>query len=335
MRLLFLYLLSVLFCFNSSAQKKNKDEFNYSGFYKKQLPLKIPGQKNPGFKESDHIQVIDWRADTTAVGFQSRVYYTIADIKTSFKNQLLSLINFDSDPDFSGSKVVVCLDQIWVTHHLAEEDNEWTPGIIWKIDCFKKNKENQFTYLCSLDTAIETESAKFSPFDLVPVCLQLSAEKIKAALHKPAPSAQYSDPGQFKYHFDKIPILNAAQKNKGLYMTYEQFLDNSPSAADFEIDKNKLTDGLFVRNSKGTFELVRNIWGYCDGENMFIKSGEKYFQLSQVNNTFYFIGAKHIRKSVHNDLGTDLFNPAAKRKLTKFSLPSFPFQLDITNGDIY
>ncbi len=334
MRIFFLYLLTFIFYFHSFSQNKNTDEFNFSKFYKKQLSLKTSGKKDLAVIASDNIQVLDCRTDTTSIGFQRKDYFTIYDIKTVFKNQLLSLIDFKKDSNLSGSQVVVCLEKIWVTHHLTEVDNEWKPGIIWKIDCFRK-ADNIFTYLCGLDTTMETKDARYSPFDLVPLCLQLSADKIELSLHQPARPDQYADLNQFKYHFEDIPILRDVRKKKGLYMNYEQFLNNTPSAADFEVEKDKLTDGLFVINSKGAYELVRNIWGYCDGQNMFIKSAEKYFQLCKVNNTFYFNGAKHIKKTIHSDFGTDAFNPSVYRKITKYSLPSYPFQLDISNGDFY
>ena len=218
-----------------------------------------------------------------------------------------------------------------------QTNRDWKDEITWKVNCFKRVKD-KFTYLCQLDTIIENNNRRFRASDLIPLCLQLSAEKIKSVLVQPGKPETYLDLQQFKNPFDDIPILNDVQKKKGLYMTYEQFLNNAPSTANFEIKKDKLTDALFVINSSGTYELTRKVWGYCDGENMFIKSGEKYFQLCRVNNTFYFYGAKKIRKSVFNDPGTaSLLNLATNtnRKITKYSLPYFAFQLDITDGNFY
>ena len=334
MRFFFLYLLTSFFYFHSIAQNKKTDEFNFSKFHKKQFSLKKSGKVDFAIANSDYIQIMDWRADSSAIGFQGNNYFTIEDIRRNFKSQLLSLIDFKNDPNFATSQVIVCLKKIWVTYHLTEVDNKWKSGILWKVECFKK-LGNTFSYLCDLDTTIENQNPRLRPFDLVNLCLQLSAEKIEFALHQTAQTTQHANLNQFKYHFDDISILQNVEKKKGLYMNYEQFLNNTPSPAEFEVEKDKLTDGLFVINSRGAYELVRNIWGYCDGQNIFIKSGEKYYPLCKVNHTFYFYGAKHVKKSIHNDPGTDAFNPAVYRKITKFSLPSSPFQLDIINGDVY
>lgn len=337
MRFLIFHLLTVLSFLPSFSQNKKADEFNFSKFDKKHLSIKTSGKIDFAAMKPDNIEVLDWRPDTTSIGFQRNNYLTVPDIKTTFKNNLLSLIDFKKDSNLDGSKVIVCLNKLWITHHLTLANNNWKSGIIWKAGCFKKVGGN-FTRLCDLDTIIENDNAKFSAQDLILLCLRSSAEKINSALHQPGRSDQFADLNSFKDDFTKIPILLDDQKKKGLYMTYEQFLKNTPSTADFEIEKNKFSDGLFVINSSGANELVRNVWGYCDGQNMYIKSGEKYFQLCRVNNTFYIYGAKNLKKVVYNDIGTaSLLNLATNtnRKITSFYISHLPFQLDITNGNLY
>ena len=262
----------------------------------------------------------------------------IPHLKIALENQLLFLIDFKRDSNPAGSKLLVCLHKLWLTQHLTEANDGWKSGIIWKVDCFQKVGE-KFSYLCALDTAIEGgKNIRFNAGELIPLCLQLSAEKIESALNRQDNPYQSGDLNQFKKHFNDIPILNDIQKKKGLYLTYQQFLNNTPAVAEFEIERDKLTDALFAHNSKGSYELIRNVWGYCDGYNMYIKSGEKYFQLCRVDNTFYFYGAEDIRKSAYSDPGTaSLLNVAtnSNRKITKYYLSYYPFQLDIESGNFY
>lgn len=337
MRFSFFFLLTSFSFLNSFSQNKKPDEFTFSKFHKKQLSIKTSGKPDLNVTTAGNIEILDWRADSTSIGFQGKVYFTIADIRTFFKNQLLSLIDFKKESNLAEDKVVVCLNKLWVTQNLMQTHNDWKEEIIWKVNCFKRVND-KFTYICQLDTIIENNNPRFRTHDLISLCLQLSAEKIKSALEQPGKPEPYTDLQQVKYHFDDIPILNDIQKKKGLYMTYEQFLNNAPDDADFEIERDKLTDALFVINSSGTYELIRNVWGYCDGQNMYIKSGEKYFQLCRVNNTFYFYGAKNIKKSVRSDPGTaSLLNLATNtdRKITKYYLPYYAFQLDLTDGNFY
>ncbi len=315
------------------------DEFNFSKFHEKSLSIQRPGISCCALMPFDNIQVLDWRPDTTCIGFEKQAYYTIPNISTQIKNYLLKLIDLKRDSNLVADHVVVCLKKLWITQYLKFTDGYWKGGIIWKVDCFKKEND-KITYLCQVDTIIEKLNGKFQQDapNLISVSLQVTAEKIYSAFHTPGKPGQFVDVNQFKNSFNNIPILIDQQKKKGLYMTYKQFLNNTPSTEHFEVKKDKYTDALYTINSTGAYQLERNLWGYCDGQNMYVKSGEKYFQLYRVNNTFYIYGSKNIEKYVEIDPGTaSLLNLATNsgRKITIYTISSSPYQLDITNGYIY
>ena len=337
MRFLIFYLLSFLSILPSFSQNKKTGEFSFSNFNKKKLSIKTPGKIDFAAMHADNIEVLDWRPDTVSIGFERKNYLTIPDIRTVFKNNLQSFIDFKQDSNSAGSKVIVCLHKLWLTQHLVQMNTYWKSGIMWKVDCFKK-VSGTLTRLCQLDTVIENNYGSFSAAELVLLCLKESAQKINSALRQAGTSNQFVDLNRFKDKITNLPVLQDEQKKRGLYITYDQFLTNTPSNVEFEVEKNKLTDGVFVVNPSGTNELVRNIWGYCDGQKRYVKSGEKYFELCRVNNTFYIYGAKNINRVVSSDPGTaSLFNLATNtnRRITTFYLSYLPFQLDITSGNIY
>ena len=259
MRFLIFYLLTFLSFLPSFSQNKKTDEFSFSNFNKKKLSIKTSGKINFAAMQADNIEVLDWRPDTVSIGFERKNYLTIPDIRTAFKNNLQSLIDFKQDSNSAGSKVIVCLHKLWLTQHLVHVNNYWKSGIIWKVDCFKQ-VSGTFTRLCQLDTIIENNYGSFSPRDLILLCLKESAQKINSALRQSGTTDQFVDLNLLKDEITNLPVLQDEQKKRGLYRTYDQFLTNTPSNVDFEIEKDKLTDGLFVVNSGGTNELVRNIW---------------------------------------------------------------------------
>ena len=75
---------------------------------------------------------------------------------------------------------------------------------------------------------------------------------------------------------DKIKIYNSKTLTKGLYKSYSEYLNNSPSIVeDFilkPIKKHK-SDTTFER---ANFELINtkneyeDIWGFCDGNNIYV-----------------------------------------------------------------
>lgn len=336
-RFLFIYLLTSFSFLNSFSQKKNPDVFSFSKYHKRKLS--IGNSKSPVKydRQMRNLTVLDWREDTT-VGFMGNDYFVIPGIENSIKNKLLLEDEFKSGSRLASAKIILCLKKLWIARHLTEENNHWQGGIIWKADCFEKVNDT-FVYLSGVDTVIKGSSnTRFIAKKLIPFCLQLTTSKIKSAIEDPGKKKAYVDINQFRINYHKIPVLQKGQKKKGLYLTYEQFLNDTPTPADFEVERDKLSDAMFVKNSKGNYELVRNLWGYCDGENRYIKSGEKYFQLCRYNNTFYFYGAKYIQKFVSEDIGTaSVLNVVTNtnRKITKYTLNYYPFQLEISDGKFY
>ena len=140
MRFFFLYLLTSIFYFHTFSQNKKTEEFNFSNFHKKELSIKTSGKKDFAAMIPGNIQVLDWRADSNSIGFRGKDYFTIADIRSAFKNQLLSLIDFKKDSNLAEDKVVVCINKLWITQNLMQTNRDWKDEIIWKVNCFKRVK---------------------------------------------------------------------------------------------------------------------------------------------------------------------------------------------------
>lgn len=127
------------------------------------------------------------------------------------------------------------------------------------------------------------------------------------------------------YNYNDIEILNTNTYNKGLYFTYEGFIKNNPSKKDVFFKENtefdwaadllsKFWEDLFVYDSLGNKTRVKGlIWGYCDGESVFIYYKGRYSK-------FMIFGRYCV------------FNWRMERD---FSYMEEDFILDILSGDIY
>ncbi len=335
-----IFLLSTFFVATISfSQKKNLQIFSFSNF--REITVHFPKtylQKSSTSKQ-DNIHVLDWRADSTSIGFYGANYLTATDLCGQITNYLAPLLNLPGMGTSANNEIFVCIRKLWTMPHFTSVKGRWTAGIVWKADCFKK-EDGRFTYLCSSDTTIKMMLKKWKTDvpDLMSICLNELGEKMNLALNDPTNSNATPDMNEYRFPFKNIPILNDSIKRKGLYMTYKQFLQNTPSNVEFELEKGKLTDALRAVDATGNYQLVRNLWGFCDGKNMFIKSGEKYYPLSRVNNTFYFFGSRQLQKNVYNDpLTASLLNVSTgtNRKITVYSLSESAYQLDIANGNFY
>lgn len=131
---------------------------------------------------------------------------------------------------------------------------------------------------------------------------------------------------------------------KGIYLTFDDFLNNKLYKKDFTVEFGSLTDELYItENGKQT--ILEKFWGFCDGKKNYIKLGYNFSQLFKESNTYELWGSKSInqkfvqykptgggspaRTGLEGALGSALFN----RKKT--SVKNKPLQLNMEKGDVY
>lgn len=135
-----------------------------------------------------------------------------------------------------------------------------------------------------------------------------------------------------------LPALNTSPV-KGIFYTFNDFKQNTPSTEDFTIDRGKKGDFLYLRNAKQEEILQKDIWGYCDGEYSYIYSAGNFFKLHRTGNGFTLYGAKELT-------GDKRWNPTAapvqgggvyvgSSPKTVYILEKKLFQLDMESGKIY
>lgn len=110
-----------------------------------------------------------------------------------------------------------------------------------------------------------------------------------------------------------LPVLTAAKINKGVFINFKEFAENSPSVTDYEVDKNNM---LLIKSAPSESHYY---WAYCDEEGLHISTSSKT-NLIRVGNTFEFFIIDGIY--VGNDV-TGLYNVYRPR------------QIDMETGDIY
>ncbi len=146
----------------------------------------------------------------------------------------------------------------------------------------------------------------------------------------------------------KITALNLSNFNKGVYANFEEFKNNRPSIKNYEIRKTKKFDVMVLKDDNGNEYITRKVWGFSDGDNVYIKSINTYFILYRYNNNFYCYGAKSRTEERNSPLpGTQLGNFAdaidvyrpypffSIRDSKKSILVLKLMQLDLDNGIIY
>ena len=75
---------------------------------------------------------------------------------------------------------------------------------------------------------------------------------------------------QFNQSRFASPIDSNPNLTRGVYASFEEFRNNTPSIQNFEIKTDNANLLLYIRESNGKSYYSHDAWGYCDGENIFI-----------------------------------------------------------------
>ena len=89
------------------------------------------------------------------------------------------------------------------------------------------------------------------------------------------------------------PILSAEKPQAGIYMTFDEFINNKPSFTKYEMKSDKLSASLYSVSPAGEATLQTKAFGYCDGSIIWLNIANDYYPLIRRQNTFEYIGDYH------------------------------------------
>jgi len=131
---------------------------------------------------------------------------------------------------------------------------------------------------------------------------------------------------------------------KGVYLSFDEFKSGHPSCTDYEVRFESLADIIYVKEADGVVYPKRNVWGFSDGETVFIRMGSNFFPLYNQEKTWEFYGTaatefRAPRMPVIPGAGLPLM--IASAGIAEFSqyekrlINLRAFQVDIENGKFY
>jgi hypothetical protein len=96
------------------------------------------------------------------------------------------------------------------------------------------------------------------------------------------------------------PILTDSATKKGIYRSFLDFRNNQPlSVQNLLVEKvtresrnlrNIYEVRPFLTEPDGSKKLLKNVWGFSDGENVYVHFNKDYFLMDRDGNTFSFYG---------------------------------------------
>lgn len=307
-----------------------------------------------------YIEMVDVRHDTSKLGFHRPKFSNKAEVFTTDSGLHVgmgSYLNryYSNNLDKNSSKhLLVCLKKFWLSDfdrseiENADENNDRSFLYI-KTELYLQSGEQYFP-VQRLDTIFITKRlAKYSAVDFMQEAMKYAVEKMRAVDFTAITKKRSVD----RRRLDSFNVANIStvfetdQLIRGVYLSFEEFRNNRPSYKEFDIKFEKLTDILYVKESDGKFYVKRNVWGFYNGKNLFIRMGLNYFPLFRHQQTLEFFGSNNLQKrtiSVPHFMG-NTFVPmryaaalAAVNSSTKVNSKIArirPFQIDMETGQFY
>jgi len=350
----------------SNLFSQGKDDF-----YKGKLPFKyldITGKSYTGASKLlfTDFEVMDARADTGKIGYFSGHFNKVykLGLEKGVKEDIGAFLFGYYKPVLTdnGCSVLIVIRKLWFSQydslvHVKTSDVLITDrvGLLrLKLEFYLK-KAGDYYPLYRFDSSINMVIDPGRLFSEATWNNELTIPNVAATLANGIISATgklfEKDPGKivekerkltliditrFSTRPFDVPVLSAVKYKKGIYLSFANFQQNQPGNDYVSVDMDKYGDVLFVKDEKGNEYPTNKVWGYCDGENLFITSGRNFFKLIRTQNSFEFYGIKNIRERFNYKY--TYTNPNGEsptmlhKKKPKMNL--FPYQVDMETGEV-
>jgi hypothetical protein len=265
--------------------------------------LALPGRH---FYVSD---IIDARISKNNIGWVQRGLANArvgANLAKGFKPELTDFFNRNLPAQANLQPVIVKVLKFQVSEHTSAASESAKAEVA--ID-FIYHKDNTYYHLFrgigvakryGLDvTAGHDDNIKAA----IEQCLkQFSRESIEQYMAQAKPSTWQEISKDFLATLEThdYPILTDSTTKKGIYQTFLDFRNNQPLAAQNLVIEKVSRESKHLRNiyevkpylqeADGSKKPLKNVWGFSDGENVYVQYNKDYFLMDRQGNTFTFYG---------------------------------------------
>lgn len=340
----------------SLAQTKVSTELSPSNKsrYKVIYPVPVSNDHHLSFPFSA-IEIRDIRPDTTKLGF-----YRSTKDKRSYKyrfatNTANELTAFLTDhfrnnlTPGSNGRLVIYIKKLWLSEfdstelslHNTRIRNAW---LYLKAEIYLQSNDVYYP-IYRFDSVVYTRknnhytSGGFVTSTLLESLHALGNMDFTKVTNKRR--LNQADVDAFNSLYVATPAI--PKPAKGVYLSYHEFKNSQPSCTDFEVRLESLADVVYVKED-GRYYPKKNVWGFSDGENIFIRMGANFFPLYHQQKTWEFYGTAAMEMRgprMPIILGAGLPLAIASAGAAEFSqyekrlMNLRAFQVDVENGKFY
>lgn len=290
-------------------EKLKKDKFNSAKFKDYEVEINKKRFDNMEFVYPVEYSFIDARADKSKLGF----------IRAGDGNDFLNMVFPKEANEYINSRVsgaskasvsdpkklLIVIRHFWLCQVMVKAeavkrmllDSKGYLSYCYFSGDFYLENNGQVQYLGKIDTVHHFHRWMGNVAnDLVNNTLEAAMDVGDSLAAHAKPTASFSSQqwkdsllDQFNYQ-----ILKAGSPRRGIYMKYEDFLNDQPLDDEFELKEYKRKE--YLQAKKTDTSLTNKAWGYSDGKNVFKHLNEDYYMMIRVQNTFEVAGPRIITR---------------------------------------
>jgi hypothetical protein len=325
------------------------------------LRLRPEAQPSLALTGTSSLLVLDARSDSFALGFTEKgtfwattrrivPEFGLAEMAQQYMHSLLLPV------DTAGSSpILLCIRRLWLSEEEIDEDSRPSYDFISgrriqfnKTICtarleFYRQRGASYCPLIRVDTTIcgsqslREGAGVYLQWILAEALSRLSAEADLSGKHRHLLSI--AEIQQFNGQPYQVPILADSNYPRGVFLTFDEFRNNAPSIRDFQVNRTRHgeVDVVYIRSADNQFRATRDLFGYSDGKQLFLRYGNTYCPLKKIQESFYFMGLEEIRQH-REETGVGPYDRGASggslyngRPLRSFR----PRKLDLADSKVY
>jgi hypothetical protein len=272
-------------------QRLKEDSFDPASFGKIEVEIGKVKKKQVLASHFVHCTFLDARPDTSKVGFARfgnyQRFHRLVMVPNCTDYLAQDYPSFLAPLAEAKDSLVLVLHRFWLSERYYKDNPNVTHSYCHIVaDCYKR--QNGWLLPLGPVNVFEKEGwivHNYKPLLRDAMASLLAKADTAFATRQPIGTAvsweglQQQIANKFKF-----PILTAPQAGKGLYLTYNDFVNNRPTPVDFKVDEGKRKD-VIVAPTLDT-SVTNHVWGYSDGQHHYIRLAKHFHQLVHNGQTF-------------------------------------------------
>jgi len=250
----------------------------------------------------DSIRVSDLRSDTSRIGLVKKGGHAQKQILLDgpATAQLTSYLNAGFTAPTAKHRLLVVIKDLWVSDPDASQVNMVREhcAISFRFEAYLASGSG-YTPLTYMDTtatyagsSTELVIAHRLP-ELIALFMDKAADHTLLDDRTAKRVVSYKQIDSFARSRFDYAMDTATRLVTGVYATVDEFRNNAPSILKYEIKKGK--DSLMelhIPDENGQMYYTHKVWGFCDGEHIFVMMDGNVFPVFPVGHQFYVLGSK-------------------------------------------